>query len=293
MARLRLLVTGSEGLIGSAVCGALEKRGDAVVRFDPRGASGGDTRDAEAVAEAIDGCDGVLHLGAVSRVVWGEDDPETTRAVNVGGTQNVLEAATHAGAFVLFASSREVYGHRDATPTGEGAPLAPLNVYAHTKVDGEAMVERARQSGANASVVRYSGVYGGLDDHADRVVPAFARRALAGDVLRVDGRGHTFDFVWLDDAVRGTLAMLDRLADGAPFAPIQLVSGHGTSLQALAELACRAAATDASWREAPPRSYDVSCFVGDPQRAAAELDWRATVSIEEGMARYVRALARR
>ncbi len=287
---MRILVTGSAGLIGSAVRVALERRGDDVVPFDPREPSGGDTRDREALGAAMAGCDGVLHLGAVSRVVWGERDPVTTRAVNEGGTHNVLQAAAETGTFVLFASSREVYGDRTASPTPESAPLAPLNVYAQTKLAGEQMVDEARRDGRIAGVVRYSSVYGAVDDHLDRVVPAFARRALAGEALRVDGRGHTFDFVWIDDAVRATLTMLDRLADGQLDPPIHLVSGEGTSLQQLAELACRAAGTHATWREAPARSYDVSCFVGDPTRARSRLGWRATVPIEEGMARFVAAL---
>lgn len=68
------------------------------------------------------------------------------RATNVGGTRNVLAAALAADPrpWVLFASSREIYGQADALPVTEDAPARAMNVYGHTKVAGEALVGEAR-----------------------------------------------------------------------------------------------------------------------------------------------------
>ena len=108
----RCLITGSEGVIGRALRAALEARGGEVVGLDLLGKGGekGDVRDASRVRDAVDGCDGVVHFAAVSRVVWSERAPEVCWSTNVGGLRNVLEAAGERKRrpWILFASSREV-----------------------------------------------------------------------------------------------------------------------------------------------------------------------------------------
>ncbi|MCB9678314.1 MAG: NAD-dependent epimerase/dehydratase family protein [Alphaproteobacteria bacterium] len=287
LGRLRILVTGSEGLVGTALGAALRARGHEVVPLDVRGADPVDVRDADAVEARARGCHGVVHLAAVSRVVWAERDPAVCESTNVGGTVNVLERS--GDAWVLFASSREVYGQPTVSPTPESAPLAPLNVYGRAKVAGEQRVLGAREAGRRTAVVRLSNVYGAAPDHADRVVPAFARAAATGGELRVDGLAHAFDFVWLDDAVDGLLRIIGQLAEGAVLPPLHLVTGQSTTLGALAELAVRCAGTGATVRTAAPRAFDVERFCGDPRLAAEVLGWRATTGIEAGMERMVRA----
>jgi nucleoside-diphosphate-sugar epimerase len=251
---------------------------------------GQDVRDPELVAAAVRECAGVVHLAAVSRVVWGQLDPQRCESTNIEGTDNVVSAAEARGAWVLFASSREVYGEPRVRPVPEVVPLRPLNVYARSKVAGEQRVAAARAAGLPAAVVRLSNVYGDPRDHVDRVIPAFCRAALADDELRVDGSGHTFDFVHLDDAVAGLLSVIERLESGVALPPaVHLVTGVGTTLGELADRAM-ALAGGGCRREAPPRDYDVTGFVGDPTLAAEQLGWRAQVPLDEGLHRLLRAL---
>jgi nucleoside-diphosphate-sugar epimerase len=128
-----------------------------------------------------------------------------------------------------------------------------------------------------------------VNDHADRVVPAFARAAVNGEALRVDGRDHTFDFTHLEDTVIGLIKMIEllRKENTAP-PPLHLLTGCQTSLHELARLAIEAAGGSSSIREAPPRSYDVSHFFGDPDRAKEVLGWESMISIREGMSRLVK-----
>lgn len=291
---MRILVTGGAGLIGRALCAALRARGDDPVPFDL--VDGLDVRDAASVRAAARSVDGVVHLAAVSRVVWGERDPSGCAQTNVGGTERVIEAAADAPnrPWVLFASSREVYGEVGTGLVDEDAPLRPINVYGRTKVDGEGLVLGARARGVATGVLRLSNVYGAATDHVDRVIPAFARAAAEGGELRVDGAAHTFDFTWLGDVVDGWLRAIDLVHAGAVLPPIHLVSGRGVTLLALAELAIRLAGRARpggapSIRLAAERDYDVRAFVGDPARAARLLGWRATTDLEQGLDRLVRA----
>ena len=292
----RILITGSEGLVGSALRAALEARGTEVAGLDVRGAGDeeGDVRDAERIRQAAAGCCGIVHLAAVSRVVWGERDPENCWAVNVGGLRNVLAAAATVRAkssgrpWVVFASSREVYGQPDRLPATEDTPLRPINVYGRSKVEGERLVEAARGEGLRTAIVRLSNVYGSTRDHADRVVPAFARGAVLGSVLRVEGADHTFDFTHIDDTTRGIVALIDLLADGKTQPPpVHLLTGQQFSLGQLAALAADLAGTGATITQAPPRSFDVSRFHGDPARARKLLGWVPHVEIQQGLARLI------
>ncbi len=291
----RILITGSEGLIGSALVRELESEEIQLRKLDLRLAPGsiahGDVRNLEDLRRVMSGCTGVIHLAAVSRVKWGERDPQMCLDTNLGGTLEVLKAAEtcHEKPWVIYASSREVYGESEAFPVIEDAPLKPVNVYGRSKAQAEQAVLKACNRGLCTAVVRLSNVYGSVDDHADRVVPAFARGAVEGTALRVDGRDHTFDFTHLDDTVRGILAVRDALESGEEsLPPIHLLTGQPTTLGELAEMAVEAAGSHSFINEASPRDYDVAQFWGDPSRARELLGWQAEIGIEDGVRRLVR-----
>ena len=287
-----ILITGSEGLVGRALRAALSACGADVAGLDLRGPCGedGDVRDAQRVRDAVAGCRGIVHLAAVSRVVWGERDPQGCRDVNVGGLRNVLEGALDPARrpWLIFASSREVYGQPDCLPVTEDAPLRPVNVYGRCKAEGERLVAAAGDRGLRAAVVRLSNVYGSPHDHADRVLPAFARAAVRGSALRVEGEAHVFDFTHLDDTVRGILALIGLLSDGQTPPPIHLLTGRPHTLGEIANLAVEFAGTRAPVVRAAPRPFDVSRFYGDPGRARRLLGWVPRVGLREGLGRLIR-----
>jgi UDP-glucose 4-epimerase len=290
----RILVSGSSGLVGGALAPKLAARGIEVIPLDLRatGAGHGDVREPDRLRRALVGVDGVVHLAAVSRVIHGERDPELCISTNVTALLNLLRLAYSSPArpWVIFASSREVYGEPERLPVTEDCPARPVNVYGRSKVEGERLVEAARREGLRACTIRLSNVYGSTSDHADRVVPAFARAAAFGQELRVDGADHTFDFTHVDDVTRGIVSLTDLLASGAaPPPPIHFVSGVPTSLGQLASLTIRLAGTQATVRLAPPRSFDVGHFVGSPARAESTLGWRPERPLEDGLGHLIRA----
>ena len=291
-----ILITGSHGLVGTAMKSLLTNAGHNVRSLDlraPQGDGRGDVLDLRAVETAATECDGILHFAAVSRVIWGERDPAHCRATNEGGTRNVLRAALASPRhpWIVFASSREVYGEPDALPVREDAPLCPVNVYGETKSAGERLLEEARVAGLTTAIVRLSNVYGSVHDHADRVVPAFAHRALAGEPLRIDGADHTFDFTHIDDTARGIAAVVDALQAGERrLPPIHFLTGTPTTLGELAAAAVDLAGSTSLLLHAPPRSYDVARFYGDPSRARTILGWQPRVPLRDGLARLLAAL---
>jgi nucleoside-diphosphate-sugar epimerase len=291
------LVTGAAGLIGSAVGALLRAAGATVLPLDLRGPAPdgrGDFRDRAILARLLAEADGVLHFAAISRVIDGERNPDLCWSVNAEGTRTVLELAGQSPRrpWVVYASSREVYGQQDALPVHEDAPLKPKNIYARSKAEAERLMGEARAAGQQVSILRFSNVYGATHDHADRVVPAFARAAAMAQVrsqgaamVRVDGSDCTFDFTDVDDVADGVMRLVRLLGDGeTALPPIHFVSGRQTSLGELAQLAVKVGGPDLRVVEAPARGFDVHRFAGDPARAEKLLGWRATTSLEAGFA---------
>lgn len=291
--RKKVLVTGSEGLIGSAIIKELEARGMLTSQLDicaKEEINRGDIRDYRAVTQAMADCSGVIHLAAVSRVIWGEQKPDHCWETNVMGTKNVLAAASHMSQkpWVIYGSSREVYGHPQSLPVPEDAPIAPVNIYGRSKAASEELVNQARATNLITSIVRFSNVYGSTSDHVDRVIPAFSRAASRSESLRVDGADHVFDFNHLEDTVRGLAALVDTLERGVnDLPPIHFVTGVPTTLGELASMAIELAQSSSGTVLSAPRSYDVARFIGNPSRAQDLLGWTPLIGIRDGLNRLI------
>jgi nucleoside-diphosphate-sugar epimerase len=286
-----ILVTGAEGLIGRHLCARLEAAKIAYRKFDVKLAAAQDIRDSSALADALKGVRGVVHLAAVSRVVWGERNPSLCVATNLSALGELLKLCLEGERpWFIFASSREVYGTADHLPVHEDAPLRPLNTYGRTKQQGEVITRIAGEYGLLANICRFSNVYGCPFDHPDRVVPAFAHAAAHGGQIRIEGSANTFDFTEVHDVIDGLLQLIEATRAGERLPPVHFVSGQGTTLSALAEIATMHALKKVSVTEAPPRSFDVSRFIGDPSRARSLLGWTAKADLRSEFLKLVAAL---
>lgn len=284
-----ILITGSAGLIGTALQAVLENSAIEYRCFDIAESPLQDTRNEAAIEAALDGVTGVVHLAAISRVVWAERDPSVAQAVNVGALETLLGsmARRSQSPWLIFASSREIYGEQPHLPVGEDADLLPINTYGRTKLAGEDLVNEAREAGVLAQIVRFSNVFGSTDDHSDRVVPAYARASAHGGAIRVDGADNTFDFTHVSDVADGLFKLVEATRAGERLPPIHFLTGRGTSLGQLADMAVEHARQPVAVNHAPERDFDVSHFYGDPARAKALLDWEARVPIDQGFAQLV------
>ncbi|MGA8164654.1 MAG: NAD(P)-dependent oxidoreductase [Waddliaceae bacterium] len=291
---MKILITGSKGLIGAALKCCLEKIGINVLGIDLKHDSEhpdyGDLLDAAAVFSKASVVNGIVHLAAISRVIDGEKMPQRCWETNVEGTQNVINAAVASDKkpWIIYASSREVYGEPKELPVKEWFPLKPINIYGESKVEAEKRVEQAEQKGIAAAIVRLSNVYGSIHDYPDRVIPAFCRAAAEGAAIRVDGKENSFDFTYLDDVINGLVSLIRIMAGNKQTVkPIHLTQGVSSTLEHISAIAQQASAVPISLTEKPSRSFDVSRFFGDPSRAREVLKWQACVSIEEGMHRLI------
>jgi nucleoside-diphosphate-sugar epimerase len=288
----KILITGHIGLVGRHLKPLLENQGYLVQGFDLADGSG-DICQPEQLNKAIADAKGIIHLAAVSRVIWGERDPDLCWRTNAVASEQLLKVALEKSGikpWVLVASSREVYGDADVLPVHDSALVKPVNVYGRAKAYMEKKALEAREFGLNTAVIRLANVYGCTQDHSDRVLPAFCFNAVRNRDLRVDGCNHLFDFTHITDTARGLALVVEQLEHNERnLPPTHLLPGIGTTLGEAAELATRAAGSRSRILEAPSRRYDVSRFIGDPTQAKKLFAWQASVTPEQGIKLLVEA----
>jgi nucleoside-diphosphate-sugar epimerase len=170
---MRVLLTGAFGNIGSHTTAELIRQGHHVRVFDLRTVRAqkmarrlprqcevhwGDIRQADAVKEAVRGQEAIVHLAAVIPPATNEQ-LDVAEQVNMGGTQNLIEAARAQAKppQFFFASSFDVYGHTADQPPPRRAsdPVQATDAYSAHKIAGEALI---KQSGLEHLIARFSDV---------------------------------------------------------------------------------------------------------------------------------------
>jgi len=285
----KILVTGSDGLIGTNLKPRLLNLGYEIIAYDLK--ADNNICDTKKLEPLVKQCEGVIHLAAVSRVVWGENDPDLCWRTNALASRGLIGLALKQSPkpWVLLASSREVYGEQSSLPVLDSTPVNPVNIYGRSKVEMEKAGLSARKLGLAVAIIRFANVYGSVTDHHDRVLPAFCKAAVLGEPLRVDGLGNTFDFTHIKDTTEGILKVVERLEGGViDLPPMHLLPGIPTTLENAAKLAIQASNSTSIIQEAPSRNYDVSRFYGAPHNAKNLLDWDAKISPQEGIKMLVK-----
>jgi UDP-glucose 4-epimerase len=168
--RMKILVTGATGKVGSRLTKRLAQRGDQIRAADLRGdrieLQRGDLLDAGSLAAAVRGVDAVVHCAAFFRGAT----PEQAHEVNDLGTQHLATAARAASVKrFVFTSTGLVYGPNGGRPAREDDPCAPLDAYPKSKLAAERFL--LALEGLDVRVLRLPFVYGDGDPHIEEVVP--------------------------------------------------------------------------------------------------------------------------
>lgn len=287
----KILVTGSAGLIGSALIQKLRNTGYEVIDCDIRSKNNPLSFFSEGIQPILEECKGIIHLAAISRVIHGEQYPELCEEVNVSGAKKFLEFYENLPhkPWLIYGSSREVYGNQDNLPVVEDAALNPVNTYAKGKVEIEHRIKKLEKQGFNTVILRFSNVYGGLLDHYDRVIPAFCINALKGNTIRIDGKECVFDFTYIEDVVEGILLAVEKLMSFQQIGllPVHLTGCRGCNLDELVRIIMDITGSKSPIDYRPPRNFDVSCFYGDFSNAHKLLGWKPKHSLEEGIEKFI------
>ncbi len=303
MGNLRTLVTGGAGFIGSHLVDRLIKEDYEVAVLDDFFSgkmenikqhldSGkfslikGDVRNLDDIKDAIRDADAVFHLAAIASVPISVENPLLVNDVNVKGTLNLLKASleAHVERFI-YASSCAVYGESRYLPLDEKHPTSPMSPYAASKLAAEYHCKVFYENyGLNTLCLRYFNVYGPrqVEGFYSGVIMQFVDRLEQGKPPIIYGDGEqTRDFVHVSDVVEANLLALDCQSSGRV---INVGSGRSTAINELARvLIGLSGRNDLKPMYMSPRRGDIRNSYADINKAKRELDYRPTVTLEEGL----------
>ncbi|MBX5453769.1 MAG: NAD-dependent epimerase/dehydratase family protein [Acidobacteriia bacterium] len=308
--RKTFLVTGGCGFIGSHLSEALLARGDSVRVLDdlssgllsnlPKGAEliRGSITEPRCVREALAGTDGCFHLAAISSVERSLSDWVGTHRVNLEGTIIIFDELRKLSETriipVVYASSAAVYGEASELPLREDMQALPLSAYGADKLGSELHARIATKVfGIPAVGLRLFNVYGPRQDPRSPysgVISRFCDRLCRGEPVEIFGDGQQQrDFIFVADVVAALLKAMDRPPAGAV---LNICTGIGTSIEALAKLVSELGGRQLQIRFSPARPGEIRNSVGSPARAAAALGLSQPTTLREGLPHVLRWLER-
>jgi dTDP-glucose 4,6-dehydratase len=296
LVRMRVLVTGGAGFIGSHFVKRLLARGDEVVVLDKLAYSGnlanldgtgvdpvvGDICDVDAVRQAGRHCDAVVNFAAQTHVDRSIFQVEEFVQTDVLGTFVLLRWAQSTGARYVQVSTDEVYGDlEEGGRSKEDDALRPSSPYAAAKAGGDLQVlAYVRTYGMNASITRGANTYG-PNQYPEKFLPLFVTNALDGQLLPVYGDGRQRrEWLHVDDHCNAIELVLH---EGSPGEIYNIGGDERENLEMVDRILELTGADRSLVRHVEDRpGHDRRYAIDDAK--LRRLGWSSTHALEDGLA---------
>lgn len=307
----KILVTGADGFIGSHLVEELIRDGYEVTAFvlynsfntwgwldtfpketlDKINIFAGDIRDPNAVREAMEGMDAVLHLAALIAIPFSYYAPDTYVDTNIKGTLNVLQAAKNLGTSrVLVTSTSEVYGTAQYVPIDEKHPYQGQSPYSATKIGADRLAESFYRSfNLPVTIVRPFNAYGPRQS-ARAVIPTIITQLLVGETeIKLGSLEPTRDFNYVKDTAKGFIEILK--SDRTIGEEINIATQQEISIGQLAEELIRQINPKAKIicdnQRLRPKNSEVERLLGANAKIKSLTNWTPKYTFEEGLSETI------
>jgi NAD dependent epimerase/dehydratase len=307
----KILVTGSDGFIGSHLVETLVAHGAQVrafVYYNSFNSWGwldsltesvksqievfsGDVRDPRGVREAMHGCEVVMHLAALIGIPFSYHSPDSYVDTNIKGTLNVLNAARDLNvAKVLSTSTSEVYGSAQYVPINEEHPLQGQSPYSATKIAADQLaLSFWRSFKTPVVIVRPFNTFGPRQS-ARAVIPTIISQIAAGQTkIQLGETRPTRDFTYVTDTALAFVhaAESDKtLGEVINFGSNFEISIRDLVLQ-ISDLMQTKVTVEATHERIRPKDSEVERLWAANQKAKELCGWSPTVSFTEGLKRTI------
>ena len=307
----KILVTGSDGFIGSHLTEELVRAGyqvKAFVYYNSFNTWGwldtlpsdvmknveifqGDVRDPNGVKEAMKETAAVFHLAALIAIPFSYHSPDTYVDTNIKGTLNILQAAREQDLErVLVTSTSEVYGTAQYVPMDEKHPFQGQSPYSATKIGADRLAESFYRSfQLPVSIVRPFNTFGPRQS-ARAVIPTIITQLLAGkEKIHLGSLTPTRDFNYVKDTVNGFIKIYE--SERTIGEEINIATQHEISIGELAEELIRQINPNAKIvcdeERLRPEKSEVNRLLGSNKKIKELTDWKPVHSFEEGLSETI------
>ncbi|MDF2821600.1 MAG: NAD-dependent epimerase/dehydratase [Clostridiales bacterium] len=310
----KVLITGSDGFIGSHVTEKLIEEGydvRAFVFYNSFNNWGwldtfpkdklknidiftGDVRDPNGVRKAMEGIEEVYHLAALIAIPFSYHSPDSYVDTNIKGTLNVLQAARDLGTQrVLVTSTSEVYGTAQYVPIDEKHPLQGQSPYSATKIGADKLAESFYRSfNLPVTIVRPFNTYGPRQS-ARAVIPTIITQLLAGkEEIKLGSLSPTRDFNFVKDTANGFLEIAKSTKTIGE--EINIATGEEISIGNLANELIRQINPNAriicEEDRLRPENSEVNRLLGCNKKIKELTNWEAQYSFSQGLSETIEFL---
>lgn len=286
--RKKVLLTGSGGFLGTFLKSFLEQKNMSIVPFDVSLGVSYDVRKFDKVSSSMHGVDGVIHMASISRPKDVFARPLEAVDINIRGMLNILEASRVSSGkpWVIFISSREVFGDNPEHPVTEKTKKESKDLYVVCKIACEELCKLySANHDIKTRVLRFSNLYTSRHDYLNRVIPNLIISAAGNTKISITGRGNElFDFVHIKDAVQAIYKTVkDIEGTRANYDDFNIISGETTTLPQIAKLIIEKLNSKSSIETIYDKNINISNFRGDYSKARKVLGYNPRISLSRGI----------
>jgi NAD dependent epimerase/dehydratase len=307
-----VLVTGSDGFIGSHLIELLVKNGAkvrALVYYNSWNEIGwlkdipketlaevdivrGDIRDAELVRKSTSGVEYIFHLSSLIAIPYSYDAPRSYVDTNITGALNVLNACKDSSSLIrmVHVSTSEVYGTAQYVPINEEHPLVGQSPYSASKIGADKIAESFYLSfGLPVVTARPFNTFGPRQT-ARAVIPTIASQLLSGcECLKLGSLSPTRDFNYVSDTISGLLSL--ALCEKAEGEVVNIGSGEEWSIEETAHLLCeiidRKVDIVSDESRVRPVNSEVNRLLADNTKISRLTGWTTQTPFKKGLGNTV------
>ena len=285
---INVLVTGSNGFIGSQLVIHLESKEYSVWKLDRYFHSQMQnqlridiSRKIEFEAISSMRFDAIVHCAAQTDVRKSVEDPTLDLMSNGLGTLNLLEFAAQTGVanFVYINSGGAIYGNEEL-PLSEKSFIAPSSPYGLSKFVGEEYVRiLSAKFGFEWSSLALSNVYGDVAKNKKGVIYEFTNSLLRNKTPIINGKEITRDFIYIDDVIRA----IEKSLVASTQCRVNISSNLETSIYEIYDLVAGQLNSKIKPEIKAPRFGEIMRSKLDNSLAREKLDWSPLVSVIDGV----------
>lgn len=282
---MKVIVSGSNGFLGSHVCEILEKRGIEVIPLD---ITNGFDLSLPDFFEKLPKAETFIHLANLVYVPMSYEQPYLFYRINYMSTLNALEYCRRNGVHFVYASSY-IYGPPQYLPVDENHPTTPFNPYAETKVICENLCRNYNKYfGVKSSVLRPFNLYG-AGQKGKLLIPEIVSQLKGDGKIHLKASSPRRDFINVIDVARAFVACLE---DDSECCFYNVCSGKSYSIRELTDFFVKGAkefGIDLTFAfSEEKRKNEVDETVGSYHKIYEKLGWEPTISLEEGVREIIR-----